>query len=418
MYTNRRTLMSIGAGILGVALLVYFLTPLHAAYPLPGTKVSLETYAERIIATCSTDEYPPACYDKEIPKLMDAGLTMEDGFAVTSLIQNKVQGYYFCHVLGHELASKETAKDPTKWTEVIARCPVGQCSNGCLHGAAQERFRNDTLTPEQVTSVEPELSMTCESNGTRNYTGLEQGSCYHSLGHLSMYITGGDIRASVAVCDVIAKHGERDDRTLCYDGAFMQIFQPLEPEDFGLVRNIAPTTQGAAEKFCDTFTGAPRAACHEESWPLYRDSLQTSNGVVHFCSLVDTGSREKCYNGVFYILTALFNFDLSKIRPLCEGLPVDVKGQCFANAASRAIETDYRLAPKAMEICRAADTSGVGNRCYEELLFYSTYNYHVGSAQFNDFCKQFPTQWVDACMSGKHTLYPGTAATPNVYVHD
>lgn len=343
---------------------------------------------------------------------------MEQAFQVTSIIQNKTHGYYFCHVLGHELASKETAKDPTKWTQVIARCPVGQCSNGCLHGAAQERFRNDTLTPAQITEVEPQLATTCAGNGVRSYTGLEQGSCYHSLGHLSMYVTGGDIHASLKVCDAIAKEPETQ---LCYDGAFMQIFQPLEPEDYGLVRKIAPTSSPAAEKFCDTFSGKAQESCHEESWPLYGTSLDAPAGVLHFCSLVDADGRKRCYNGIFYVLTAEFNFDIGKIQRLCTGLPDDVKGQCFANAASRAIETDYRLAPTAMQICAVADSAGAGDRCYTELLFYSTYNYHTGSPQFESFCAQFPAKYVDACKSGTHTLYPGNTAassSPNVFVHE
>jgi hypothetical protein len=168
---------------------------------------SYEQYAEKVIAACAKENYPPSCYDNEIPKLMDRGLSMEETFEVTSIIQGKVNNYFYCHVLGHRLSEKETAKDPLKWTEVVARCPTGMCSNGCLHGAAQERFRNDVLTPEQVQSLLPELTQVCEEGYGRAFTGLEQASCYHSLGHLSMYITGADADASVAVCDDIAQKG-------------------------------------------------------------------------------------------------------------------------------------------------------------------------------------------------------------------
>ncbi|MBX9765211.1 hypothetical protein K2X83_01060, partial [Patescibacteria group bacterium] len=113
---------------------------------MPSPEKNLERLAEKVIATCSKESYPPTCYDEEIPRLMDTGLSMEEAFQVTTVIQNKVSDYFYCHVLGHNLSAKETAKDPSKWTEVVARCPVGMCSNGCLHGAAQERFRAESLS--------------------------------------------------------------------------------------------------------------------------------------------------------------------------------------------------------------------------------------------------------------------------------
>lgn len=371
-----------------------------------GGSSPLDAYAQRIIDTCSKDTYPPRCYDKEIPKLMDQGLSLEDAFKVTGIIQNRVSNYFYCHVLGHELAAKETAKDPTKWTQVIARCPVGQCSNGCLHGAAQERFRNDVLTAQQQHDVIPQLEQIC-TDATRNFTGLEQASCFHSLGHLTMYMTGADITKSIHMCDIIAKQGQIDYTQTCYEGAYMQIFQPLEPEDFGLVRNIAPTTTAQAETFCDTFSGEPRNACHRESWPLYRASLQTPAGLTHFCGLADNPlDVTRCYNAAFYIITAQDNFQADRIIPLCKGLDDKRKAQCFANSASRFIETDYRLAQSAVSLCKVAEQDGVGDRCYGELLFYSTFNFHQGTPAFDAFCSDLPDPWKGRCYNGDGARMP------------
>ncbi|MEZ4200780.1 MAG: hypothetical protein R3B69_04370 [Candidatus Paceibacterota bacterium] len=90
---------------------------------------------------CNRLRTGPKCYDEEIPKLMDAGMSMEDAFAVTATIQDLDPSYQYCHVLGHELSAKETAKDPSRWKDVVARSPLGMCSNGGVHGAFQERFR-------------------------------------------------------------------------------------------------------------------------------------------------------------------------------------------------------------------------------------------------------------------------------------
>lgn len=369
---------------------------------VPSNQKVFEAYADQVMEVCKSAKYQPTCYDIELPKLLDKGVSMEDIYTVTSIIQKRTNDYFFCHVLGHNLAAKETAKDPSKWTEVIARCPTGMCSNGCLHGAAQERFRAESLTPEQIQEILPQVSGICEQGNGRDFTGLEQASCYHALGHLAMYLTHADIKASTNICDVIAQKGQRDYRLTCYEGAYMQIYQPLEPEDFTLVKDIAPQTTTASEAFCSTFTGEHEAACHRESWPLYRESLQTPEGLQKFCDATYTPeSKRRCYNAMFYLLMAQMNFEVERIRPLCEGLPANRKAQCFANAASRCIETDYRLAPRALELCRIADTQGAGDRCYGELLFYSSFNYHEGSKEFAGFCNQLPGEWKNKCLAGE-----------------
>ena len=369
----------------------------------PTQHSKLQKWADEVIAVCKQKSYPPSCYDEEIPKVMDHGLTMEEGFEVTRLVQAQNPNYFYCHVLGHHLSEKETAKDPSNWASVIARCPIGMCSNGCLHGAFQERFRDDVMSDKQIQALLPQISQICEKNTGRNFTGLEQASCYHALGHLSMYITGANLQISTNVCDKVAvKPDQHENYTqTCYEGVYMQMFQPLEPEDFALVKKIAPKTTTQAETLCDTFTGERQAACHRESWPLYKDSIKTAPGLKHFCDLVpDPKEIQRCFNAMFYVLTAQFNFDESRIVPLCEALPEKRKAQCFANAASRFIETDYRLIPRAVDLCKAAAANGVGDRCYGELLFYSTFNFHKGSTEFNQLCNALPEPWTSACLNG------------------
>lgn len=391
--------IGIGLGVLGIIFLgsSAYDTGLFGLIPR-----SLEQHARAVIAACAKESYPPSCYDVEIPKLMDQGLSMEEAFEVTRLIQNTVHDYFYCHVLGHNLSAKETLKDPLAWTDVVARCPAGMCSNGCLHGAAQERFRNDVLSEEQLAEVVPQLAQVCEEGAGRDFTGLEQASCYHSLGHLTMYITGAHIEKSVEICDQIAKKEKNDYTQTCYEGAYMQIFQPLEPEDFALVKDIPVATQEESQVFCDTFTGERRAACYRQSWPLYRDSLRDLTGIETFCSFVDDPyAIQRCYNGVFYVLTAQFTFDKEKIIQMCESVPERRMGQCYANAASRFMETDYRLIPDALNICEKAEERGVGERCYNELLFYSSFNFHAGSPEVQELCRQLPEPWQTKCVNGE-----------------
>lgn len=376
-----------------------------------GPNKKLAEEAAIVLEACKDENYRPACYDEEIPKVMDRGVSLEDSFKVTALIQEQDSSYWYCHVLGHNVSAKEAAKDISKWTEVVARCPQGVCSNGCLHGAFQERFRGEYVSEEELEELIPEIKSICtRAEDNRDFTGLEQASCYHAIGHLTMYITNADIDRAVKVCDRVSVEGVQDFRNLCYDGAFMQIFQPLEPEDIALVQDIAPTTREEAISYCNQFTDMRRTACYMESWPLFKDDFDKKFGAIEeFC---DRGfskrDKTRCFNGVFYVMAARTNFDETQVSRLCSFVSDEVKAQCYANSASRFLETDYKLAEKAVDVCEQAREEGVAEACYEELLFYSAYNYHVGSESFERLCQALPSPWDERCSNneGQNMLAP------------
>jgi len=384
-----------------VALGVLFIILSFVDIEVPGVFTKdLKVYAEEIVETCKNSSYRPSCYDEEIPKVMDH-LSFEEAFEVTRIVQEMDASYWYCHVLGHNLSAKEASKDLSKWTEVIGRCPLGMCSNGCIHGTFQERFRDvEELTDEQVLGIIPQLKTICEDSENRKFTGLERASCYHALGHLTMYITAADSVRASNVCDIVLANGIEDFDNVCYDGVFMQIFQPLEPEDFALIDGIAPETKEEAMAMCDRFEGTKRASCHRESWPLFEEEIRDPEGIVEFCSRGLTERMEQiCYNGVFYVLAPKFDFDVESISSLCEGLPNVRKGQCYGNSASRMIETDYRLQESAVALCDKAQDVSYKEKCYQELLLYSTYNFHVDSPEFSRFCNLMPGEWKMKCLN-------------------
>ncbi|MDP3778757.1 MAG: hypothetical protein Q8R30_01755 [bacterium] len=366
--------------------------------PLSGS--SLESYANDILKTCAQAGYRPSCYEKEIPLLMDV-ISMEQAFEVIRIVQDKDPSYQYCHVLGHNLSAREVKKDPSKWKEVLTRCPSGVCSNGCLHGGLQERFRAESFTDAQVEQLKPDLETLCEAKQGWHPTGLEQASCYHALGHLTMYITNADINKSLNLCRVLSiKQDGRDFSHLCFDGAFMQIYQPLEPEDFALVKGKQPTKQTVGD-FCAPYQGAERGSCRSESWPLFVDILQTPGGIIAICSPLhnDPAEEDRCYSALFYVITPRLNFDAAAITAFCQKLPEQRGGQCFANAASRMIETDYRNTNKAADLCMAAARAGSGDQCFQEMLTYSVYNFHVGSSESLELCSRLPKPWNDKCLA-------------------
>lgn len=352
--------------------------------------------ASEIVKKCSDAPFKPSCYDREIPKLMDK-ITMEQAFDVTKIVQSIDTSYTFCHVLGHELSAIEVRRDPSKWRDVITRCPAGVCSNGCLHGGLQEKFRAESLTDAQIEKLIPDLETLCEAREGWNPTSLETASCYHALGHLATYMTDANTKKGVALCDKVSiKNNGRDYSALCYDGVFMQMHQPLEPEDFALIQGKSPKAS-EVEKYCGNFNPAAQASCLNESWPLFRKQILTPTGLVEFCSKVEEKYRGRCFSAMFYVVTAQLDLSSEKVFDFCRNIS-ERKAQCFANAASRMIEVDYKFITRAADLCKKAEKFDSGGACFEELVTYSTYNFHKGSKEYFEICNSLPSEWREKCL--------------------
>lgn len=363
------------------------------------TDKDLASYADLVLKRCSKASYAPTCYEEEIPKLMSE-ISMEDAFKVTSIIQGKDTTYKYCHVLGHKLSARETAEDPSLWKMVIQRCPSGVCSNGCIHGAFQERFRRESVTEAELEVLKPQFADVCENRPGFSPTGLEQASCYHALGHLFMYVTDADIDRSLELCEEMAIKGQRDYSQLCYDGAFMQIFQPLEPDDFSLIEG-KEVGKSQFKAFCGAYTGKEKSSCWSEGWPLFREELSNPQFPVAHCSVLDTAvERERCFSSLLYVYTAQAAFDKDDIASYCESMPMAYRGNCFAQASSRILETDYRNGAQSAELCAAAGKNDPDGLCYKELVKYSSYNFHPGSNEFYAFCETLPENWKSECLKG------------------
>ena len=368
----------------------------HGSLARPDTQ-EIMRLAQDIIFQCRGESYRPGCYDKEIPKLMDA-ISMEDAFSVTKIVQDKDRSYNFCHVLGHELSAREVKKNPDEWKTVLARCPSGVCSNGCIHGGLQEKFRAESLTDAQAHALIPELQTLCEEKSNWKPTGLERGTCYHALGHLAMYMTSGDIKKSASLCSEITSGGlGKDFHHVCLDGAFMQIFQPLEPEDFALVKGKQPT-EDSVDVFCNQFTGESKGSCLSESWPLYAEQIKKPEGLVVFCGKEEPEERDRCYQGLFYILTVQFQFDVNAMQDFCGKLPSSRAGQCSAGVASRLIETDYRNIPQAIQFCADAVRYDPSERCFQDMVTSAGFTFHPGSREFLELCNRLPDRWKQQCL--------------------
>ncbi|MEX0917807.1 MAG: hypothetical protein WDZ93_01490 [Candidatus Paceibacterota bacterium] len=383
-----------GAG-LGLALFVGAL--------FTHTSDTHESVARSIVATCADAAYRPSCYDEEIPKVMDNGYSMLEAFSITRIVQDLDPSYQYCHVLGHELSAKETAKDPERWKDVIAKAPLGICSNGAIHGAFQERFRVDSMEGRDVREIEGELAGVCQARDGWEPTGMGEATCIHALGHLTMYVTGADIHDSLELCDRLVD-GNPDnqdaERQLCYDGAFMQIYQPLEPEDFALIEGKEVETPEEVNTFCSQFEGAKYGSCISEGWPPFAEMLDDPSAIVDLCDRVDFNDWQhtRCLSGVFFLAMAGANLSTEWATSFCPNVRSPYESICFANAAARLVETDNRNIAKALSVCEAAEATNSHKACYEKMLQYATYVFTVESDGFYQICNGIPEPWKAACL--------------------
>lgn len=364
-------------------------------------------YAEHVIQECVTSQSREACYDKTIPKLMDT-ISMEQAFDITREVQKQDPAYIYCHVLGHNVSSRETKKDPSKWMDVIARCPTTMCNNGCLHGAMMERFKSESLTETQIESVIGDIANACEPRGSWHPREVERSMCYHGLGHLFMYVTRADLNASSALCERVGL--KQDGRTYvqtCTQGVFMEIFQPLEAEDIALVRNITPK-KDEINTFCKSFSGERRVACHNESWPLFRSDMERPEGTIAFCSFSNNPlDQTKCYGTAMSYLTVLFAIDqknIPKLESFCMHLPTLRRGECFGFAAARLVQVDPNLTSTALEVCKGAALSGDDSACFRSLAEFGIMSFLPGSVELQTYCERMPRQWQGMCVRDNVSL--------------
>ncbi len=371
-----------------------------------GTPGRINRYARSVISTCASASFAPSCYDSEIPKLLDR-ISMEEAFEVTRRIQEQDEQYRYCHVLGHNLSYKETEKDSTKWKDVVTRCPQTMCNNGCLHGALMRRFNTEVLTDAQIELVKPDFSDVCEPRGSWRPTEVERSMCYHTLGHLAMYITNADIPKSAALClEIGTKPDGRNYVQTCTEGVLMTVFQPLEPEDKALVARFALTSKEEAERFCRQFTQPIWEVCRREAWPLYSPDMRAGpDGLLRYCSYAaDRIKRRTCNHVALNSLTVSLVIEeggtIDHLASYCEKLPGEDRTWCYGNAAMRLIQIDPAYEELALAVCEKARQAGVGDYCYDGLLFYGSYSFHKGSRRHAAYCKKLPAGLDQRCLRG------------------
>jgi hypothetical protein len=353
--------------------------------------------AHDVVAECAHTTDHTSCYEQEVPNLYPK-LSLPAVFDVVRDIRAEDKTYQFCHVLAHKIGERLVAEDPDKWLDLIPLNPRdGLCSNGFIHGVIGGRFRAEVLSDATLEKFLPDFKMACEAHSGWTPTSFDRANCYHSMGHLFVFITDAHIDKALSLCE---RAVPEDTRRMCVQGVFMQIYQPLEPDDFLLIEKMQdkPATT-TVRQYCAGFSKNPlyQGSCLEESWPFFRTSVVDGTGVKAYCSGYPNKEEENyCYLGVSSIVGRMQLSNPDAAISACNNFPQERQATCFGFAAQAQIEESHSAGQKAVAICQAA-SGPIAAACIEQLAEHALFIFGE-TPERSAFCALLPNEYQKTCL--------------------
>ena len=224
--------------------------------------------------------------------------------------------------------------------------------------------------------------------------------CYHGMGHLYMFITDADIPKALSLCEATAESDTGDFRRVCREGVYMQIYQPLEPDDFLLIEQmeVKPTKETVRE-FCaryerDEYEGA----CLRESWPFFREEVLAGSGIERFCAGQPNPNEEiACFESAFTLLGRTSLGTPERVLAACAEAGERWRSMCYEYSAITIIEEDRDAGEALVDFCNSAP-DGYRNECLEGMAQKA--HFLFGDSPYRPaFCGALPAYLRSACLS-------------------
>ncbi len=341
-----------------------------------------------------------ACYESEVPNLYPK-LGVAQIFDIVRAIRVDDPSYQFCHVLGHKIGERVVSEDPNNWVDAIPLNPSdGLCSNGFIHGVIGGRFSAEVLDDATIQKFLPDFIRACAPHDAWHPSDLDRAICYHGMGHLFDFITNADIPKALGLCANVAPDNYS---RVCIQGVFMQIYQPLEPDDYQLIAQMkVKPTKSTVRSFCATFkVPIYVGSCLEESWPMFQRSIFDGTGVRTFCSgQPDATETNMCYVSMSSIIGRMSLADPSAAALACGRFPADQQQTCYNFSAQAVLEEDLNDAKKALDLCRRA-SGAIADSCIQTLVDHANFTFGSKTEAYNQFCRAVPSQYKSQCVSNQ-----------------
>ncbi|MBP9757333.1 MAG: hypothetical protein KBD06_01920 [Candidatus Pacebacteria bacterium] len=385
------TFLTRAAGVIALVLIAAF-----AYNVVRPPSSSAEASAEAILQHCNTaaSDHSP-CYEAEVAQLYPT-FSVPQIFDVIREIRAEDPSYQFCHVLAHKVGERVVAEDPDRWVDAIPlNPPSGYCSNGFIHGVVGGRFRAEVLSDETLKTFMHDFKRACEPRDDWHPSDLDKAICYHGMGHLYDFITNADLDRALGLC---AETVPNEFRRVCVEGVFMQIFQPLEPDDFALIEQMkVKPTKDTVRQFCASYKDAEYVgACLRESWPMYQGMLD-GTGAVEYCAGQPNAEHEdRCYQTVFSIIGRQMLAKPDVQLHACTIMPEERRQMCYSVIADTILEEDRGNASGALAFCDRAGGNYVDS-CISYLIRAARFNFGSSQDQYSNFCAALPAARRSEC---------------------
>lgn len=361
---------------------------------------SLSHTASMIVADCAKQQDHAACYETEVPSLYPK-LGVSEIFDIVREIRKLDTSYQFCHVLGHKIGERVVAEDPSGWVNAIPLNPAdGLCSNGFIHGVVGGRFRSEVLDDTTIQKFLPDFKIACTAHDNWQPSDLDRAICYHGIGHLFDFITNADIPKALSLCSSVAPESFK---RVCVQGVFMQIYQPLEPDDYALIEQmpLKPSTTTVAS-YCRHFSADPMAqgSCIEESWPLRTQQILDGTGVASLCALEPNAEEtDNCYIAMSSIIGRmnLGGNGGGTAATACNNFPASRRAQCYAYSAEAVLEESRSDATPAIALCKRSASEDTQTQCLSMLIQHARFMFGSNQTQMNGFCAALPDEFESSC---------------------
>lgn len=359
---------------------------------------SVDRYAHELVAACSKEEDHATCYEREVPNLYPK-VSLADIFSIIREVRSLDPSYQFCHVLAHKVGERVVAEDPERWLDAIPLNPSdGLCSNGFIHGVVGGRFRAEVLDDATLEKFIPEFARACEPREGWNPSTLDQAICYHGLGHLYDFITNANVPRALSVCTRTTTEAFR---RVCVEGVFMQLYQPLEPDDYLMIEQMpVKPTKATVRQFCASFKDPTYVgACLRESWPFFRAEIFYHDGAGAFCSgQPDATQEDACYESVSSIVGRMSLGNPQGAAKICNGFPEARREICFSTSAEAVLEESRTDASRAVGLCELASPD-ITRSCINLLISRASFIFGSNTEERSRFCDAVPASEKDRCLA-------------------
>ncbi|MEN9560985.1 MAG: hypothetical protein RIQ56_258, partial [Candidatus Parcubacteria bacterium] len=185
------------------------------------------------------------------------------------------------------------------------------------------------------------------------------------------------------------------------EGVFMQMYQPVEPDDFELVQRLGyELRKDNYRSICAKFKDLDaRGACLREAWPLFREGVVSGSGVKNFCSGHPTNLEEACYLTASSIVGRMNLSNPQSAVLACNRFPAEFKLQCFETVAQAFLEEDRNDGTRAILICQESDDS-IARSCLMDLAQKASFIFARESPEAARFCAKLPPEFASVCTAG------------------